>query len=151
MVKVEWEDERVLATPLSLYVEYLNLRHGFYIKDKLSDADITEGEFTYLANIFYAEAMSQRQLADLLFVSQANVAKMLKKLEAKKLIERVVDENNKSRKLIYLTEKGKAITLSLLNFTFGWESKVLDSYSDEEVKKFKEMLFDLAQKSVDVG
>ena len=151
MVKVEWEDERVLATPLSLYVEYLNLRHGFYIKDKLSDADITEGEFTYLANIFYAEAMSQRELADLLFVSQANVAKMLKKLEAKNLIERVVDENNKSRKLIYLTEKGKAITLSLLNFTFSWESKILDSYSNEEIKKFKEMLFELVQKSVDVG
>lgn len=151
MVKIDWEKDRVLSTPLSLYVEYLFLVHNHFIKDKLQDFNITEGEFTYLVNIFYNEAMSQRELADLLFVSEANVAKMVKKLEKKDYIKRVPADDNKHKNLIYLTEKGKAHTFYFLNLTFSWESKLLESYSDEDIRKFKEILFDLAQISVDLN
>jgi DNA-binding MarR family transcriptional regulator len=151
MVNVEWEENRIISTPLSLYFEYLFLRHNYFIREKLQDFDITQGEFTYLANIFYNDAMSQRDLADLLFVSEANVAKMVKKLENKGLIKRVRDEDNKSKNLIYLTEKGKADTFYLLNLTFSWETKLMESYSIEDIKKFKEILFDLAKVSVDLN
>jgi len=151
MVNVDWEDNRVLSTPVSLYIEYIYLMHNSFIKSKLKDFNITEGEFTYLVNIFYNDAMSQRQLADLLFVSQANVTKMLKKLEGKGLIKRVKDENNHSKKLINLTEKGKSTTFYLLNLTFSWETRLMDSYSDAEIQNFKKMLFDLARVSVDLN
>ena len=151
MVNVDWEDNRVLSTPVSLYIEYIYLMHNSFIKSKLRDFNITEGEFTYLVNIFYNDAMSQRQLADLLFVSQANVTKMLKKLDGKELIKRVKDKDNHSKKLIHLTEKGKSTTFYLLNLTFSWETRLMDSYSDAEIQNFKKMLFDLAQVSVDLN
>lgn len=45
--------------------------------------NITPRDFTYLVNIFYNPNISQRELADLLIVSEANVGQIVKRLEKK--------------------------------------------------------------------
>lgn len=149
MVDAGWDKERILITPLTLYMEYINLKYDAFLKEKLKDLDITTGDLTYLINIFYHEKLSQRQLADILYVSEANVAKILKRLEKKGYIERVKDENNKSRKLINLTEKGNLTTYSLIKITYEWENKITDNFTDKEVSNLKEVLYELTQNSAD--
>ena len=149
MVDAGWDNERILLTPLTLYMEYINLKYDSFIKDKLKELDITPGDLTYLINIFYHEKLSQRQLADILYVSEANVAKILKRLERSGYIERIKDENNKSRKLINLTEKGKLTTYSLIKITYEWENKITGTFTDKQVSDLKEILYELTQNSAE--
>ena len=93
-------------------------------------------------NIFYHENISQRELADLLFVSESNVAQIIKRLEKKGFIYRELDSNNKSKKVLKLTKKGKFTVFSLLKVIYEGETKLLDKYGEEDIKKFKQMLYD---------
>lgn len=149
MVEAGWDQDKILSTPLMLYMEYLNLRHQSFIKERMKDLDISPGGFTYLVNIHYHENISQRELAEVLFVSEANVAKIVKKLEKNGYIERLPDEDNKSRKILKLTEKGQSTTCTLIRMTHVWEEKVTNYLSDGQIDKLKEMLYDLTLESAD--
>ena len=80
MVEKNWKEDRIVLTPINLYMEYILLSYNNFLKEKLDDVSITYGELTYIYNIKYYPSISQRELADTLFVSVANVAKMIKKL-----------------------------------------------------------------------
>ena len=149
MVEVNWQKERVLVTPITLYMEYINLKYTAFLKEKFEDLDLNHGDLTYLVNIFYHENLSQRKLADLLFVSEAYVTKVLKRLESKDYIVRVKDNNNKSRKIIHLTEKGKLTVMSIIKVTLEFENIITKSFKDEEVNSLKEMLFELSLGAAD--
>ncbi len=149
MVEVNWQKERVLVTPITLYMEYINLKYGAFLKEKFEDLDLNHGDLTYLVNIFYHENLSQRKLADLLFVSEAYVTKVLKRLEDNDYIIRVKDSSNKSRKIIHLTEKGKLIVTSVIKVTFEFEKSIMDSFGDDDVGNLKGMLFELSKNAAD--
>ena len=149
MIEAGWDEERIQHTPLTLYMEYINLKHQNFIKERIKDLDITPGGFTYLINIYYHENLSQRQLADILYVSEANVAKIVKKLEKNGYIERIPDEVNKSRKILKLTDKGLETTCSLVKMTWEWEVKITKYFSEVQVNKLKEVLYDLIQESAE--
>ena len=94
MVEVNWENDRIILTPTNLYMEYILLSYNNFLKKKLDDVQITYGELTYIYNIKFYPGISQRQLADTLFVSEANVAKMVKKLVKKDLVEKKKDKSD---------------------------------------------------------
>ena len=100
MVDVNWENDRIVLTPTNLYMEYILLSYNNFLKNKLKDVEITYGELTYIYNIKYFPSISQRELSETLFVSEANVAKMVKKLVNKGLVKKEKDENNKSRNIL---------------------------------------------------
>jgi len=100
-----------------------------------------------LVNIFYHQNISQRQLAELLYVSEANVAQIIKRLEKNELITRIPDENNKSRKILQLTEKSRLIVFSVIRDIYEGEAKILEEYSKEEIDGFKRMLYEYSEKS----
>jgi DNA-binding MarR family transcriptional regulator len=150
MADIHWENERILFTPTNLYMEYILLSYNNFLKEKLDDIQITLGELTYIYNIKYYPEISQRQLSDALFVSEANVAKMIKKLVNKGLVGRKKDENNKSRNILFLTEKGEELFSSINVLTCGWERRITQNLSNEQYKKFKEMLFELTKESADL-
>lgn len=146
MDNLNFEDERIDFTPIIIYIEYINLQYNHYLKENFQE--ITYGDSTYLMNIFYHENISQRELADLLFVSESNVAQIIKRLEKKGFITREIDKDNKSKKNLILTKKGKFAVFSLLKKIYEGESKFIEKYSEEDVKKFKQMLYDYSNLSI---
>lgn len=112
MADLNFDHERIMFTPALLYIDYINLHFKYYLKK--NHEDITPYDFTYLANIFYNPNCSQNDLAELLFVSESNVTQIIKRLEKNGLVKRDVDEKNKSRRILNLTEKGKEIYFKLL-------------------------------------
>lgn len=145
MVDLNFEEERINFTPVICYIDYINLHFTNYLKSNFKD--ITPRDFTYLANILYHPNCSQRQLADLLFVSESNVTQIVKKLEKNGFVTRTVDESNKSCKIINLTDKGKLTIFSLLKIIYEWEAKFFEEYEEDDVLKFKKMIYDYSQKS----
>jgi DNA-binding MarR family transcriptional regulator len=146
MADLNFDHERIMFTPALLYIDYINLHFKYYLKK--NHEDITHYDFTYLANIFYNPNCSQKDLAELLFVSESNVAQIIKRLEKNGLVKRDVDEKNKSRRILNLTEKGKQIHFKLLKEAYEGESKFFDNYSPEDVEKFKKMLYDYSQLAI---
>ena len=150
MVNTEWQKDRIVLTPTNLYMEYILLSYNNYLKDKLEDIEITYGELTYIYNIKFFPSISQRELAEILFVSEANVAKMVKKLVKKGIVEKRKDENNKSRNVLRLTEKGEELFVKVNLITCGWEREITKNLSNEEFFKFKEQLYDLIKQSTEI-
>jgi len=150
MVDTEWQKDRIVLTPTNLYMEYILLSYNNYLKDKLEDIEITYGELTYIYNIKFFPSISQRELAEILFVSEANVAKMVKKLVNKEIVEKRKDENNKSRNILRLTEKGEELFVKVNLITCGWEREITKNLSNEEFFKFKEQLYDLIKQSTEI-
>jgi len=150
MVDTEWQKDRIVFTPTNLYMEYILLSYNNYLKDKLEDIEITYGELTYIYNIKFFPSISQRELAEILFVSEANVAKMVKKLVNKEIVEKRKDETNKSRNILRLTEKGEELFVKINLITCGWEREITKNLSNEEFFKFKEQLYDLIKQSTEI-
>lgn len=150
MVNIDWETDRIVFTPTNLYMEYILLSYNNFLKENLDDAQITYGELTYIYNIKFYPGISQRELAETLFVSEANIAKMVKKLVNKGLVEKRKDENNKSRNILFLTDKGEEVFIKINVLTCGWERKITKKLSNEKYFEFKEILYELSKESADL-
>ncbi|WP_407380217.1 MarR family winged helix-turn-helix transcriptional regulator [Methanobrevibacter sp.] len=150
MVEEKWKEDRIMFTPLNLYMEYILLSYNNYLKNNLEDVDITYGELTYIYSIMYYGPSSQRQMAERLYVSEANVAKMIKKLVNKGLVEKHKDERNKSRNVVSLTKKGEEALVKINLLTCGWERNITRQLSNEKLADLKEMLYQLTLESADL-
>lgn len=146
MKDLNFEDEIINFTPLILYINYIHLLQDDYYKRNFEN--ITPRDVTYLMNIFYHQNCSQKDLAKLLFVSESNVAQIIKRLEKNNLISRTPDETNKSRKIINLTDDGKVLVFRLLKEMYEWEGEFFKNYPEEDVRKFKKMLYEYSQETV---
>lgn len=145
MSNLNFDENRISATPIILFCDYINIQFTNYLK--VNFKEITPRDFTYLVNIFYHGGVSQRDLSRLLFVSEANVAQIIKRLEKNGLIYREISDENKSKKVVNLTSEGENIVFSVLSKIFEWENNFEDNYSTEEFKSFKNILYDYADKS----
>lgn len=76
MAYLNFDEERIDLTPIILYVDYINIQYNDYLKKNYGD--LTPREVTYLVNIFYNQDISQRQLSELLCVSESNVTQIIK-------------------------------------------------------------------------
>ena len=147
MSRLNFEDERINFTPFILYVDYIHILYNEYLIENYEN--ITPVDVTYLMNIFYNTNCSQKDLSELLFVSESNVAQIIKKLEKNGFITRTPDEKNKSRKILNLTNEGKIIIFKLIKEMYEWEGDFFKNYSPEDVEKFKKMIYDYSQKTID--
>ncbi len=146
MADFDFGNENNSFIPIVLYIDYINAEYNKFLKTYFND--ITPRDFTYLVNIFYHPNISQRELADLLVVSEANVGQIIKRLEKNNLIYRDYDEENKSRRIINLTDEGKSAVFSLLGIAYKWEAKFFENYDEDEKKIFVNMISDYYRKSI---
>ncbi len=81
---------------------------------KKLDLEITPEQFVLLDAIVNNEKIYQRQLGELLGKDRANIARLLKILENKGLIEKTPDSNGKQINRIVITKKGETIRNKIL-------------------------------------
>ena len=139
MVSLNFDDNRLKSTPFFYFINYINVLHDNFLKENFKD--ITPRDFTYLSNIFYHENISQKELANLLYVSEANVAQIIKRLEKSGHVKREFLKDDNGKKSLSLTDEGESIFNFLLNMINEGESEIFKDYSDEDKIKFKEMLY----------
>lgn len=146
MNNLNFEKERIEFTPVIYFINYINLIHDNHLKEKFKN--ITPRDFTYLSNIFYHGNISQKELAEMLFVSESNVTQIINRLEKNGYVIRENDYKNKSRKILNLTNEGRLVLFSLLKIIFEFEGKFFENYTEEDRRKFKEMIYDYSEKAI---
>lgn len=121
-----------------------------YIKKTMIQLNITKGEFPFLMLLYIKGNKSQKEIADTFIFSEANVAKITRNLEDKHLIKKEVDENNRRKKIVALTVKGKKTCEKIIETEKEWENKVTKNISIENKEILKETLSEILKESLKV-
>ena len=87
----------------------LNRAYLNYISDAINSKNISYSESILLVNIGSSSGLSQDELAGLLAIDKAAVARSVKTLSGKNLIRNEHPPDNKRIKNLYLTEAGEIL------------------------------------------
>lgn len=121
--------------------------HTIYLNQHLKDLDINASQLHLLFEISHENYINQEKIAKRCNINKGSVARSIKKLEEKKLIERKIDCENRRQNIISLTQKGRDI-LSKSSYLLNiWEEEVFD---DKIIEKelLQESLKDILIKTI---
>ncbi len=104
-------------------------------------------EGRYLMEIHKRKNLSQDDLANIFGQSKGTIAKALRKLEDKKYVERIIDENNRRKYILKTTKEGEELAILLKKDFEEWENAVGIDKLDENTKN---KLRKIARKSEEI-
>ena len=104
------------------------------------DIELARGQYLYLVRIAENPGIIQEELSELLKVDRSTVARSVKKLEAKGLVQQKAAKDSKKNKEWFVTEKGEKLYHFILAENDYSEETSLQGFSQAEVKALEEML-----------
>ena len=93
-----------------------------------------------LADLWSKDGVTQKELGSSIIKTKSSITKMLEALEEDGMIIKKDDTNDKRKKLIFLTQKGKEFQFHVEERSANIEKKVLAKHTHEEIKIAKEVL-----------
>ena len=121
-----------------------------YIKNATTNFNITKGEFPFLMLLYFKGSKSQKEIADTFIFSEANVAKITRNLEDKNLIKKEIDERNRRKKIVTLTQEGAKICEEIIEIETNWEKEVTKNITQENFTILKETLCEILYESLKI-
>lgn len=140
--------EELLDMPLGSLITAISRAHTVFLFHEIEKFGITGGQFQFLMGLAREDGITQEELANSFHMNESTIARALRKLEDAGMVQREVDENNRRRKIITVTEKGKASVDLIRKADEKWEKRIR-SLSANEKDKLKEMLRALAIESTE--
>ena len=136
---------------------YLNswykIKKGFeeFFKGHSKGLEINPAESMFLSKIYYQDGISQREIANDLLVSEANITKTFKKLESKELVYKTIDDTNNARRNLHLTEKGEKTFEKCIGIFKEFDSVLFDGLSEEQINQMENQVKKVADKSLRIA
>lgn len=129
---------------------WYNIRKGFeeFFKENNKNVGINPAEVMFLSKIYYKDGISQREIANILNVSEANITKTFKKLETKELVYKTIDENNNARRNLHLTEKGEDVFETSIEIYEKFDAYLFEGLNEDQIKRMEEQLYMVANRSL---
>ncbi|MCZ3364537.1 MULTISPECIES: MarR family winged helix-turn-helix transcriptional regulator [Methanobacterium] len=140
--------EEILDMPLGSLITTISRSHMAFLFSEIEKLGIG-GQFQFLMGLAREDGIIQEELASRFHLNESTIARALRKLEDAGMVQREVDENNRRRKIITVTEKGRAAVDAISEIDKKWEERV-QSLSLDEKNKLKEMLQVLAVESMEL-
>ena len=104
------------------------------------DIELARGQYLYLVRIAENPGIIQEELSELLKVDRSTVARSVKKLESKGLVQQKAAKGNKKNKEWFVTEKGEKLYPLILAENDYSEETSLQGFSQAEVQALEKML-----------
>ena len=123
-----------------IYVRTLIRSYEAYFRKNIGDVDINIGEIPILLAIYNDEGLNQIDLVRTFRVTEANISKTTKNLLQKDLIIKKIDEENNTKKLLFLTEKGQEVCNHLLQISEDWKDELKGDIPIDELYAFSATL-----------
>ena len=112
---------------------------------------MSAAELPYLVRIYTDNnKLTQRDLCNLFFVSEPVVARTLKNLEKKGFIIRNKDPQNRTRKLLSLTDEGIKISKKMFDINDEWEKRILNNFTPDEIESFRKSIKKITINSLEI-
>ncbi len=106
--------------------------------------EIVPAQYPLLNHLSKNPDATQRELADMLFVSPASVAQSTKRLQAAGLLEKTPDPENMRKNRLRVTQEGQAVVDSIRDSIESVDVQTFLGFSEEE----KEMLNDMINRMI---
>jgi MarR family transcriptional regulator, lower aerobic nicotinate degradation pathway regulator len=140
-----------LPTALTGHAGYLGVVMGQRSQEKFEVAmatlDLRPVHYDVLATLAERGPMAQRQLADLLDIDPGRVVALIDDLEARGLVARTVDPDDRRRNLLTLTKDGRSLTMRAARLAVAVEKDLLEALDESERVRLRALL----QKALSLG
>lgn len=129
-----------------LYVFHKN--HKIYLNNALSKHNISLIQALCIIMIYTGEELSQKDLADGLYLSKGAITKAINKLEKNTYVTREKLKEDKRKYVLRLTPKGESIIPLIEEINNEWERRM--NFKDLSLE-FQETFKELTSKSIDLN
>ena len=135
----EYTYNTIKEVPLSAMMSTIHRHHSIYINRRLKDIGLTSRLYGILLCIYddYKSPKSQQDIAKRLNMNDGTIAKALRKLEDKNMIQRSPNPDNRRQNLISLTDTGLSIAEEFNNLDEKWEKDVFEGLTSDEIIDLK--------------
>ena len=135
----EYTYNTIKEVPLSAMMSTIHRHHSIYINRRLKDIGLTSGLYGILLCIYddYKSPKTQQDIAKRLNMNDGTIAKALRKLEDKNMIQRSPNPDNRRQNLISLTDTGLSIAEEFNNLDEKWEKDVFEGLTSDEIIDLK--------------
>ena len=116
-----------------------------YFRKDMGAIDVNIGEIPVLLAIYTNEGLNQIDLVRKFHVTEANISKTTKNLLQKELIIKKVDNENNTKKLLFLTDEGQDVCNHLLEIFEEWKDLLKGDIPSEELIAFSATLDKIAK------
>ena len=103
-----------LLNSFGFLINALSLNTKSRLDTKLKERNITVHQFGILLNIFKRGPLTQKEIAQQTSGDEPTTARLMKRLEEKGCIERVVDKDDKRKRMVSLSKEGVALLETIL-------------------------------------
>lgn len=138
--------EEILDMPLGSLITTISRAHSAFLIREIKELGITRGQFQFLMGLAREDGITQEELANNFHMNESTIARALRKLEDSGTVQRKVDNQNRRKKIITVTEKGKSIVNTIKKKDEKWEERIR-SLSNDEKHELKKLLRTLAVES----
>ena len=143
--------EKIDFIPLFPALTLILKGHTKFFEKKLEGTNVTPSELPYILKVCGDNGnISQRDLSEIFSVSEPVVTRTLKNLENKGFIIRTKDPNNKTRRLLSLTEEGFEISEKMLNINDEWLEELFKDMYQADIDKFNGIIKSLTVNSLKI-
>ena len=132
-------------------VRRLHQIHVAMFLNTLSEENVTPIQYGLLSILLDQPGLDQLSVAKELGIDRANVGDILKRLEDRKLLTRVIDPSDKRRKICLLTRDGVTFVNKYRGHMQQTQKQLLEPLSVDERKTFMTLLRRLVGENNDIG
>lgn len=149
--QVELREHTSLWSRSGFLVRRLHQIHVAMFMDELAEYQVTPVQYGLLSILVDMPGIDQFSLAEELGIDRANVHDVLKRLESRKLLVRVVDPHNRRRKLCLATQEGVDFVAKHQAGMQKAQQRLLDPLPNGERSMFLDLLLKLVDANNDFG
>jgi DNA-binding MarR family transcriptional regulator len=129
-----------LARSLGYHLRTLTETWSVLLQRRLGPVGGTFPQWRYLRELWEEDGLSQRELSDRVGRQAATTVTALRILKRSGLIRIAPAKEDKRKRRVFLTAKGRALNESLTPLIIELEKRVLDTVADGELATFKRTL-----------
>jgi len=139
--------DEILEMPIGSLISAISRAHLAYLFGGIEKLGITGGQYYFLNALIREDGIIQEELASNVHMNESTITRALKKLEDAGMVHREVDENNRRKKIITVTEKGRDAVDKIRKLDEEWDDKIR-LLSPSEKTKLRETLRTLTLESL---
>lgn len=120
---------------ISRYINYLYREGVSFLGSEYKEYNIGAGQYQFLVYLYVKDGITHEELTEKIGVDKAATTRAIAKLEQAGYIKRVMDEKDKRRYYIFLTEYAKQNKDKIVSVSKRWENNLVEELTDEEIEQ----------------
>lgn len=115
------------------YISYFNRLGTTFLTKEYEKYGIGVGQYKFLILLYLKDGISHDELTEKAAVDKANTTRAIKKLESLGYVRLILNDSDKRKYKIHLTDKALVLKDEILKISYQWEKQLLQPLSTEEL------------------